>query len=116
MRASALRPSANPRLPQRTPKNVAARPLARRTPVAPRALPELFDGAAVDALASLLHHAPLAYEPVAAPCSLMNCGDVIYRRCGGRGGRRGAQLGPKRGAQRCPAHSAPGRAMCRRRQ
>lgn len=28
----------------------------------------------------LLDHVPLLYEPVAAPCSLMNCGDVIHRR------------------------------------
>jgi hypothetical protein len=41
-----------------------------------------FDGDALAAVAgSIIHHAPLAYEPVAAPCSLMNCGDAIYRRC-----------------------------------
>jgi hypothetical protein len=31
-------------------------------------------------VSSLAHHLPLAYEPVAAPCSLMNCGDVVHRR------------------------------------
>lgn len=39
-----------------------------------RALPELLDAAS-----ALAPHLPLAYEPVAAPCSLMNCGDAIYR-------------------------------------
>lgn len=29
---------------------------------------------------SLADHLPLLYEPVAAPCSLMNCGDVVHRR------------------------------------
>jgi hypothetical protein len=29
---------------------------------------------------TLAEHLPLAYEPVAAPCSLMNCGDVVHRR------------------------------------
>jgi hypothetical protein len=29
---------------------------------------------------TLAAHLPLAYEPVAAPCSLMNCGDVVHRR------------------------------------
>lgn len=29
---------------------------------------------------ALVQHMPLAYEPVAAPCSLMNCGDVVHRR------------------------------------
>lgn len=28
---------------------------------------------------TLAEHLPLAYEPVAAPCSLMNCGDVVHR-------------------------------------
>ena len=34
----------------------------------------------VDGLATLAMHLPLAYEPVALPCSLMKCGDVVYRR------------------------------------
>lgn len=29
---------------------------------------------------NLVDHLPLLYEPVAAPCSLMNCGDVVHRR------------------------------------
>lgn len=35
---------------------------------------------AAEALAQLAAHLPMAAEPVALPCSLMNCGDVIYRR------------------------------------
>jgi len=51
----------------------------------PRALDALADHLAssggADALAAALAHAAtLAYEPVAAPCSLMNCGDVVHRR------------------------------------
>ena len=34
---------------------------------------------AVDALAAAVSHMPLAYEPVASPCSLMKCGDVVHR-------------------------------------
>eukprot|EP00955_Chlamydomonas_euryale_P016834 179549-Chlamydomonas_euryale.AAC.7 len=49
----------------------------RRLP-ARAALPELIDG-----LVNIAPHFPLAYEPVALPCSMMKCGDVVYRRCGG---------------------------------
>lgn len=81
---AALGLGTTPRLP--------ARAGARRTPLttgapsrprlSPRAAlpPELLGGDMATAAAQLLlHHAPLAYEPVAAPCSLMNCGDVVYR-------------------------------------
>jgi hypothetical protein len=34
----------------------------------------------VNHASQLAHHLPLAYEPVALPCSLMNCGDVVHRR------------------------------------
>jgi hypothetical protein len=40
------------------------------------ALPDVADALA----ATLAHAATLAYEPVVAPCSLMNCGDVVHRR------------------------------------
>jgi hypothetical protein len=43
----------------------------------PDAVDLLANGLLPDALA---HAATLAYEPVAAPCSLMNCGDVVHRR------------------------------------
>lgn len=36
---------------------------------------------ALDQLAYIVDHLPLAYERVTLPCSSMNCGDVIYRRC-----------------------------------
>lgn len=36
---------------------------------------------ALDQLAYIVDHMPLAYERVTLPCSSMNCGDVIYRRC-----------------------------------
>lgn len=39
---------------------------------------------ALDAINSLVHHAPLAYERVVYPCSTMNCGDAVYRRCASR--------------------------------
>jgi hypothetical protein len=76
-----------PRLPGRSPtcsgKGIRShlRAPQKRASTAVAALPvELFSGDATAAAAHLLHHLPLAYEPVAAPCSLMNCGDVIYRR------------------------------------
>jgi hypothetical protein len=53
-------------------------------PSPPRALPPDAAQHAADLLAALpdalAHAATLAYEPVAAPCSLMNCGDVVHRR------------------------------------
>lgn len=40
----------------------------------------------LDALAGGLQHLlTLAYEPVVLPCSSMNCGDMVYRRCVGVG-------------------------------
>ncbi|MEW5308745.1 MAG: hypothetical protein WDW38_000680 [Sanguina aurantia] len=33
----------------------------------------------LDVASQIASHFPLAYEPVALPCSLMKCGDVIYR-------------------------------------
>lgn len=33
----------------------------------------------VNVVSTLLTHIPLAYEPVALPCSLMKCGDVVHR-------------------------------------
>ncbi|KAI8474239.1 MAG: kinase-like domain-containing protein [Monoraphidium minutum] len=71
-----------PRLPARCPSNRVAGPHAPgRCLSRPRALPlELLSGDMADAAAQLLlHHAPLAATPVASPCSLMNCGDVIHR-------------------------------------
>lgn len=35
----------------------------------------------MDQLAHVADHLSLAYERVTLPCSSMNCGDVIYRRC-----------------------------------
>lgn len=56
----------------------------RRSSLPLRALPPDAAQHAADLLAALpdalAHVATLAYEPVAAPCSLMNCGDVVYRR------------------------------------
>lgn len=43
-----------------------------------KAIPELIADANTH-LEVIASHLPLAYEPVALPCSLMNCGDVIYR-------------------------------------
>jgi|APGre2960657404_1045060.scaffolds.fasta_scaffold33645_1 hypothetical protein len=48
------------------PRRAAGRP--------PKAVPEL-----LVSLSDAAHSLPLLYEPVAAPCSLMNCGDAIYR-------------------------------------
>ena len=31
----------------------------------------------------LAHHLTLAYERVTLPCSAMNCGDIIHKRCAG---------------------------------
>lgn len=31
-------------------------------------------------LLDVVHHLPLAYEPVAGQCQLMSCGDAVYRR------------------------------------
>ena len=42
-------------------------------------LPE--SGALWAGVTSAIGHLPLAYEPVALPCSLMKCGDVVHRRC-----------------------------------
>jgi hypothetical protein len=36
--------------------------------------------AIVDAATAVAAHLPLAYEPVALPCSMMKCGDVLHRR------------------------------------
>lgn len=38
-------------------------------------------GQFLEQLAGLSQHMSLAYERVALPCSTMNCGDMIYRRC-----------------------------------
>lgn len=59
--------------------------IGRRPPLLPtRAVPPDAAQHAADLLAALpdvlAHAATLAYEPVAAPCSLMNCGDVVHRR------------------------------------
>lgn len=37
-----------------------------------------------DVASTLAAHLPLAYEPVALPCSMMKCGDVLHRRWGKR--------------------------------
>ena len=34
-----------------------------------------------DMLPAVLDHLSMAYERVTLPCSAMNCGDAIYRRC-----------------------------------
>lgn len=55
--------------------------MGRRGQVRPQAFtPDLVDVAT--SLASQLagHLPPLAYEPVALPCSMMKCGDVVHRR------------------------------------
>lgn len=44
-----------------------------------KASPEMVEIAANVATALAGHFPPLAYEPVALPCSLMKCGDVVYR-------------------------------------
>lgn len=51
---------------------------SRRTSVVPRAV--LDPDQLAQHVQTLAHHLPLLYEPVAAPCSLMNCGDVVHRR------------------------------------
>jgi hypothetical protein len=59
----------------------AAFGLSRRVALPVRALLDPTDAAGLlDHAASLVQHLPLAYEPVASPCSLMNCGDVVHRR------------------------------------
>lgn len=69
-----------PLLPARGPARPVPGAHARRM-ARPRALPlELLDADVASAALQLLHHAPLAATPVASPCSLMNCGDVIHRR------------------------------------
>jgi hypothetical protein len=40
---------------------------------------EVLDADVAGAALQLLHHSPLM-TPVASPCSLMNCGDVVHRR------------------------------------
>lgn len=35
--------------------------------------------AVLDVVTNTVAHLPLAYEPVALPCSMMKCGDVIHR-------------------------------------
>eukprot|EP00775_Hariotina_reticulata_P000983 gene983-1310_t len=58
----------------------AAPQLRRRVALPVRALLDPTDAAGLlDHAANLVQHVPLAYEPVAAPCSLMNCGDVVHR-------------------------------------
>lgn len=37
-------------------------------------------------LHDLAQHLPLAYERVVYPCSSVNCGDMLYRRCEGLSG------------------------------
>lgn len=75
------------KLTHRCGPSLPARPSFRPLPnnkrfVKTSALPlELLHGDVASMATQLLHHLPLAYEPVAAPCSLMNCGDAIYRRC-----------------------------------
>ncbi|KIY92162.1 hypothetical protein MNEG_15800 [Monoraphidium neglectum] len=39
---------------------------------------EVLDADVAGAALQLLHHSPLM-TPVASPCSLMNCGDVVHR-------------------------------------
>lgn len=58
----------------------------RRAIAAPAAalLPEHVDAA----VSGLNHLLTLAYEPVVLPCSSMNCGDIVYRRCGPAGQHR----------------------------
>lgn len=58
-----------------------ARGRRRARSVMVRALLEVDPAHLVEQLSTVAQHAPLAYEPVALPCSLMNCGDVVHRRC-----------------------------------
>jgi hypothetical protein len=109
------RSAAGPRLPPRRALQPArpapGAPMRRRGGAAAALPPELASVDVAHAAAHLLHHLPLAYEPVAAPCSLMNCGDVIHRRCGA--GRRAAREGGGRGVMR---RGAARRRCCRRRR
>lgn len=63
----------------RAPLSPPGAPRRPRGRVAARAF--VPDGSLLDALHALGQHAPLAYERVVYPCSSMNCGDAIYRRC-----------------------------------
>lgn len=56
------------------------RSLRPATPFKVMSLPDLGITELAQAASALASHLPLAYEPVAAPCSLMNCGDAVYRR------------------------------------
>jgi hypothetical protein len=58
-------------------------------------------------LSSLAEHLPLAYEPVAAPCSLMNCGDVVHRRYVSPAGCCRASTSSSSGSHRKPAFLPP---------
>ncbi len=51
-----------------------------RRAATPRALVDLVSSLAHVDLHHIAQHAPLAYEPIALPCSLQRCGDVVHRR------------------------------------
>jgi hypothetical protein len=63
----------------------------------PRALVDLVSSLAHIDLQHIAQHAPLAYEPIALPCSLQRCGDVVHRRCAARARCRALLFQPEGG-------------------
>lgn len=55
------------------------RKVAKRSSAVVSAIEALDAGVLTDAAQAIAAHVPLAYEPIATPCMLMRCGDVVHR-------------------------------------